>query len=264
MSETKIAFNKIMNGVSGGVFSGIGGTGVFGIIGAAAGAIVGEIGGMAIGGIIGGPAGSIVGATEGAKILATMGAAVFGGYGGVAYFYRGAKEGYNGRLSMKKMMKSLLNLEIPKREKTTEELIRESSLSLVEKRLNISKKRALYGAAFGMGVGVLATIFCVGVGIPVVVDVTGQFLMQQGMNLLKYLPVILGATTIVGIITGAIIGNNTAKREIRALEREKKIDDTGIDYVCTGHCTKGRAFGILKEGLGDKVEQMKVGYQMEF
>lgn len=40
------------------------------------------------------------------------------------------------------------------------------------------------------------------------------------------------------------------------------IRDTGIEYICTGHCTKERAFGILKEELGNMVEQMKVGYQI--
>ncbi len=44
----------------------------------------------------------------------------------------------------------------------------------------------------------------------------------------------------------------------------KQIADTGIDYVCTGHCTKNRAFNILKEELGDKVEQLHVGKVMEF
>ena len=40
------------------------------------------------------------------------------------------------------------------------------------------------------------------------------------------------------------------------------IRATGIEYICTGHCTKDRAFGILKEELGDMVEQMYVGYQI--
>ncbi|MBR6223535.1 MAG: hypothetical protein IKQ71_08860 [Lachnospiraceae bacterium] len=41
-----------------------------------------------------------------------------------------------------------------------------------------------------------------------------------------------------------------------------KIRETGIEYICTGHCTKDRAFGLLKEELGDMVEQMKVGYEI--
>ncbi len=45
--------------------------------------------------------------------------------------------------------------------------------------------------------------------------------------------------------------------EIRKVARD--IKDTGIEYVCTGHCTKDRAYGILKEELLDRIEQMKVG-----
>ena len=64
----------------------------------------------------------------------------------------------------------------------------------------------------------------------------------------------------------AIIGGfhlfNKSEEEIR--EVAKRIKDTGIDHVCTGHCTKNRAFGILKEELGDKIDMMKVGFEMEF
>ena len=55
---------------------------------------------------------------------------------------------------------------------------------------------------------------------------------------------------------------NKSNDEIRKLA--KKINNTGIEYVCTGHCTKERAYSILKEELGDKLEQMKVGYQIDF
>ncbi len=40
--------------------------------------------------------------------------------------------------------------------------------------------------------------------------------------------------------------------------------DTGIDRVCTGHCTKNRAFHIMKEELGERVEQFRIGMEMEF
>ncbi len=43
-----------------------------------------------------------------------------------------------------------------------------------------------------------------------------------------------------------------------------KIKETGIDYVCTGHCTEKRAYGILKEELGEKIDQMFTGFEMEF
>lgn len=44
----------------------------------------------------------------------------------------------------------------------------------------------------------------------------------------------------------------------------KKIRDTGIDYVCTGHCTEKHAYEILKEELGDRLEKMMVGLKKEF
>lgn len=53
-----------------------------------------------------------------------------------------------------------------------------------------------------------------------------------------------------------------SNKEIREIANSLK--NTGIDYVCTGHCTKERAYGILKEVLGDMVDQMHVGKIMEF
>ena len=64
---------------------------------------------------------------------------------------------------------------------------------------------------------------------------------------------------VYGLIGGFHLFNKS-EEEIR--EVAGKIRETGIDYVCTGHCTKGRAFGILKEELGDKIDQMKVGFQI--
>lgn len=66
---------------------------------------------------------------------------------------------------------------------------------------------------------------------------------------------------VYGIIGGFHLFNKT-EEEIRTLG--KKIKETGIDYVCTGHCTGGRAYHILKEELGDTVNQLKVGLIMEF
>ena len=40
--------------------------------------------------------------------------------------------------------------------------------------------------------------------------------------------------------------------------------EAGIEYIGTGHCTKNRAFGILKEELGGKIEQFKTGMVMVF
>ena len=66
---------------------------------------------------------------------------------------------------------------------------------------------------------------------------------------------------VYGLIGGFHLFNKS-NNEIRELA--KKINNTGIEYVCTGHCTKGRAYSILKEELGDRLEQMKVGYQIDF
>ena len=66
---------------------------------------------------------------------------------------------------------------------------------------------------------------------------------------------------VYGLIGGFHLFNKP-NNEIRELA--KKIKNTGIQYVCTGHCTKKRAYSILEEELGDKLEQMKVGYQIDF
>ncbi|RKM59297.1 MBL fold metallo-hydrolase [Butyrivibrio sp. CB08] len=66
---------------------------------------------------------------------------------------------------------------------------------------------------------------------------------------------------IYGLIGGLHLFNKSSD-EVRNVAKE--ILKTGIDYVCTGHCTKDRAYGIMKEELGDKLEQLKVGLKMEF
>ena len=62
------------------------------------------------------------------------------------------------------------------------------------------------------------------------------------------------------ISVGGIHLFNKTEEEIRELAG--KIRETGIEYICTGHCTKDRAFNILKEELGDIAAQIKVGYQI--
>lgn len=66
---------------------------------------------------------------------------------------------------------------------------------------------------------------------------------------------------VYGLIGGFHLFNKS-EEEIRNLAA--RIRETGIKYVCTGHCTKDRAFGILREELGDIVCQMKVGFQIVF
>ena len=64
---------------------------------------------------------------------------------------------------------------------------------------------------------------------------------------------------VYGLIGGLHLFNKTDD-EIR--EAARKIRDTGIEYICTGHCTKERAFAILKEELGDTAVQMKAGFEI--
>ena len=64
---------------------------------------------------------------------------------------------------------------------------------------------------------------------------------------------------VYGLIGGFHLYNKSDE-EIR--EVAGRIRETGIEYICTGHCTKDRAFEVLKDELGDMVEQMHVGYQI--
>lgn len=64
----------------------------------------------------------------------------------------------------------------------------------------------------------------------------------------------------------AIIGGfhlyNKSEQEVR--DFAKSLSETGIPYVCTGHCTKEKAYDILKEELGEKLHPLQVGLVMEF
>ena len=66
---------------------------------------------------------------------------------------------------------------------------------------------------------------------------------------------------IYGLIGGFHLFNKS-EEEVRNVARN--ILDTGIDYVCTGHCTKDRAYGIMKEILCDRLQQLHVGLIVEF
>ena len=54
---------------------------------------------------------------------------------------------------------------------------------------------------------------------------------------------------------------NKSEAEVRELAG--KIKETGIQYICTGHCTGEKAYEILKEELGDIMHQLRVGKVME-
>lgn len=66
---------------------------------------------------------------------------------------------------------------------------------------------------------------------------------------------------VYGLIGGFHLFNKS-EEEIRRVS--EAIKETGIEYVCTGHCTKDRAFGIMKTILGDSLEKLQVGKEMVF
>lgn len=53
----------------------------------------------------------------------------------------------------------------------------------------------------------------------------------------------------------------TPDQEVRALAR--RLRDTGVERVLTGHCTGERGFALLREELGEMVEQFSTGLVVE-
>ena len=49
-------------------------------------------------------------------------------------------------------------------------------------------------------------------------------------------------------------------QEVRAFAG--RVRDTGIERICTGHCTGERAMEILKEELGERAEQLYTGFEI--
>lgn len=64
----------------------------------------------------------------------------------------------------------------------------------------------------------------------------------------------------------ALIGGfhlyNKTDEEVHAFAR--RVGETGIEHIYTGHCTGEKAYNILKEDLGDIVHRLSVGLVMEF
>jgi 7,8-dihydropterin-6-yl-methyl-4-(beta-D-ribofuranosyl)aminobenzene 5'-phosphate synthase len=44
----------------------------------------------------------------------------------------------------------------------------------------------------------------------------------------------------------------------------KRLQQSGVKEIYTGHCTGQKSFGVMKEELGDMVKQLKVGLTIEF
>ena len=55
---------------------------------------------------------------------------------------------------------------------------------------------------------------------------------------------------------------NKTEEEVRAFAR--KLEKSHVRVIATGHCTGDEAFRILKEELGDRVTQFRVGLEMKF
>ncbi|MBR5734976.1 MAG: MBL fold metallo-hydrolase [Desulfovibrionaceae bacterium] len=55
---------------------------------------------------------------------------------------------------------------------------------------------------------------------------------------------------------------NKSAEQVRDFAR--RLRDTGVEAVCTGHCTGAQAFAVLKEELGDRAAQFCTGFTMEF
>ncbi|MCR4807096.1 MAG: hypothetical protein K5857_05420 [Lachnospiraceae bacterium] len=81
------------------------------------------------------------------------------------------------------------------------------------------------------------------------------------VNIINEIKSTFPGKNIYGLIGGFHLFNKS-EDEIRKVARG--IADTGIEYVCTGHCTRERAYRILKEELGNRIEQFKVGLVKEF
>lgn len=81
------------------------------------------------------------------------------------------------------------------------------------------------------------------------------------VNIIKEISKTFPDKHVYGIIGGFHLFNKSDE-EVKAVARA--IQETGIDFVCTGHCTKEHAYELMKEELGSKIELLKVGLKMEF
>lgn len=81
------------------------------------------------------------------------------------------------------------------------------------------------------------------------------------VNIIHEISEIFPERDIFAMIGGFHLFNKT-EAEIRNLA--KKIKETKISQIYTGHCTGKRGFRILREELGEKIQQFKSGYVIEF
>lgn len=66
---------------------------------------------------------------------------------------------------------------------------------------------------------------------------------------------------LLALVGGFHLYNKTAGH-VQAFAR--RLADTGVETLCTGHCTGDAAFGMLKALLGGRAVQFRTGLAMEF
>lgn len=80
-------------------------------------------------------------------------------------------------------------------------------------------------------------------------------------NIINEVAAAFPGKTVWAIIGGFHLYNKT-EAEVQALAQ--KLRDTGVSYICTGHCTGGRAYEILSRTLSDRLHPLQVGLTMDF
>ena len=76
------------------------------------------------------------------------------------------------------------------------------------------------------------------------------------VNIINEVQAVFPSQKVYALIGGFHIYNKPDS-EIRKLA--SKIRETGISYICTGHCSGKRGYEILHSELGDMVHQLRVG-----
>lgn len=79
-------------------------------------------------------------------------------------------------------------------------------------------------------------------------------------NVVNEVKELFGDKEVYAIIGGFHLFNKSSS-EIETFV--KALTDTGVKKVITGHCTGERAFGIIKESLGEKAELIHSGLSLE-
>ncbi|TYZ25139.1 MBL fold metallo-hydrolase [Selenomonas ruminis] len=80
-------------------------------------------------------------------------------------------------------------------------------------------------------------------------------------NIIREVQTTFPGQHIYGIIGGFHLYNKS-KAEVQKVAQDIKA--TGIEYVCTGHCTEERAYKWLKEELGSRLQKMQVGLVLDW